>query len=41
MKKTFLVQYSQLQFAIGAWGGVDITTLDHLSLLQNKIKLEP
>ena len=33
----FSFVYSHLQFAIGAWGGVGITTLNQLNVLHNKI----
>ena len=33
----FSFVYSHLQFAIGAWGGVGITTLNQLYVLHNKI----
>ena len=33
----FSFVYSHLQFAIGAWGGVGITTLNQINVLHNKI----
>ena len=33
----FSFVYSNLQFAIGAWGGVGIATLNQLNVLRNKI----
>jgi len=33
----FSFVYSHLQFAIGAWGGVGITTVNQLNVLHNKI----